>query len=93
MRMKMLYDEQVNLIVDVWATVKTYIDKKERYDAASALLRSLENHYEMDSVAEELLGNDSTLDAVIKDLYTANDIVDDDDDYEEDNYDSDADEE
>ena len=54
----MLYDEQVNLIVDVWATVKTYIDKKERYDAASAFLRSLENHYEMDSVAEELLGND-----------------------------------
>jgi hypothetical protein len=89
----MLYDEQVNLIVDVWATVKTYIDKKERYDAASALLRSLENHYEMDSVAEELLGNDATLDAVIKDLYTADDIVDDEDNYEEDNYDSDYDDE
>jgi hypothetical protein len=88
----MLYDEQVNLIVDVWATVKTYIDKKERYDAASALLRSLENHYEMDSVAEELLGNDATLDAVIKDLYTADDIVDDEDNYEEDNYDFDNDE-
>jgi hypothetical protein len=91
--MKMLYDEQVNLIVDVWATVKTYIDKKERYDAASAFLRSLENHYEMDSVAEELLGNDATLDAVIKDLYTADDIVDDEDNYEEDNYDSDYDDE
>ena len=89
----MLYDEQVSLIVDVWATVKTYIDKKERYDAASALLRSLENHYEMDSVAEELLGNDATLDAVIKDLYTADDIVDDEDNYEEDNYDSDYDDE
>jgi hypothetical protein len=89
----MLYDEQVNLIVDVWATVKTYIDKKERYDAASAFLRSLENHYEMDSVAEELLGNDATLDAVIKDLYTADDIVDDEDNYEEDNYDSDYDDE
>ena len=91
--MKMLYDDQVNLIVDVWATVKTYIDKKERYDAASAFLRSLENHYEMDSVAEELLGNDATLDAVIKDLYTADDIVDDEDNYEEDNYDSDYDDE
>jgi hypothetical protein len=91
--MKMLYDEQVSLIVDVWATVKTYIDKKERYDAASAFLRSLENHYEMDSVAEELLGNDATLDAVIKDLYTADDIVDDEDNYEEDNYDSDYDDE
>ena len=89
----MLYDEQVNLIVDIWATVKTYIDKKERYDAASAFLRSLENHYEMDSVAEELLGNDATLDAVIKDLYTADDIVDDEDNYEEDNYDSDYDDE
>ena len=89
----MLYDEQVNLIVYVWATVKTYIDKKERYDAASAFLRSLENHYEMDSVAEELLGNDATLDAVIKDLYTADDIVDDEDNYEEDNYDSDYDDE
>ena len=89
----MLHDEQVNLIVDTWTSVKTYIDKKERYDAASAFLRSLENHYDMDSVAEELLGNDSALDAVIKDLYTADDIIDNDDDYEEDNYDSDIDDE
>ena len=89
----MLHEDEVNLIVDVWTSVKTYIDKKERYDAASALLRSLENHYEMDSVAEELLGNDNVLDTVIKDLYTADDIVDDDDAYEEDNYDSDYDDE
>jgi hypothetical protein len=89
----MLHDEQVSLIVDTWTSVKTYIDKKERYDAASAFLRSLENHYDMDSVAEELLGNDSALDAVIKDLYTADDIIDNDDDYEEDNYDSDIDDE
>ena len=89
----MLHDEQVSLIVDTWTSVKTYIDKKERYDAASAFLRSLENHYDMDSVAEELLGNDSALDAVIKDLYTADDIIDQDDDYEEDNYDSDIDDE
>jgi hypothetical protein len=89
----MLHDEEVNLIVDTWTSVKTYIDKKERYDAASAFLRSLENHYDMDSVAEELLGNDSTLDTVIKDLYTADDIIDEDDDYEEDNYDSDYDDE
>jgi len=89
----MLHDEQVSLIVDAWTSVKTYIDKKERYDAASAFLRSLENHYDMDSVAEELLGNDSALDAVIKDLYTADDIIDNDDDYEEDNYDSDIDDE
>lgn len=89
----MLHDEQVSLIVDAWTSVKTYIDKKERYDAASAFLRSLENHYDMDSVAEELLGNDNALDAVIKDLYTADDIIDQDDDYEEDNYDSDIDDE
>ena len=89
----MLHDEEVSLIVDTWTSVKTYIDKKERYDAASAFLRSLENHYDMDSVAEELLGNDSTLDTVIKDLYTNNDIIDEDDSYEEDNYDSDFDDE
>ena len=89
----MLHDEQGSLIVDTWTSVKTYIDKKERYDAASAFLRSLENHYDMDSVAEELLGNESALDAVIKDLYTADDIIDNDDDYEEDNYDSDIDDE
>ena len=89
----MLHDEEVSLIVDTWTSVKTYIDKKESYDAASAFLRSLENHYDMDSVAVELLGNDSTLDTVIKDLYTADDIIDEDDDYEEDNYDSDYDDE
>ena len=87
----MLHDDEVNLIVDVWTSVKTYIDKKERYDAASALLRSLENHYDMDSVSEELLGNDTVLDTVIKDIYGVDDTVEEDDDYSEDNYDFDED--
>lgn len=88
----MLHEDEVNLIVDVWTSVKTYIDKKERYDAASALLRSLENHYDMDSVSEELLGNDNVLDTVIADLYSTAGL-DDDDSFEEDNYDSDYDDE
>ena len=87
----MLHDEEVNLIVDVWTSVKSYIDKKERLDAATALLRSLENHYDMDTVSEELLGSDAVLDNVIKELYTADDIVEEDDDYSEDNYDYDED--
>jgi len=87
----MLHDEEVNLIVDVWTSVKSYIDKKERLDAATALLRSLENHYDMDTVSEELLGNDAVLDNVIKELYSADDIVEEDDDYSEDNYDFDED--
>jgi hypothetical protein len=87
----MLHDEEVNLIVDVWTSVKSYIDRKERFDAATALLRSLENHYDMDTVSEELLGNDAVLDNVIKELYSADDIVEEDDDYSEDNYDYDED--
>lgn len=87
----MLHDEEVNLIVDIWTSVKSYIDRKERFDAACALLRSLENHYDMDSVSEELLGNDAVLDNVIKELYTADDIVEEEDDYSEDNYDYDED--
>jgi hypothetical protein len=87
----MLHDEEVNLIIDVWTSVKSYIDKKERLDAATALLRSLENHYDMDTVSEELLGSDAVLDNVIKELYTADDIVEEDDDYSEDNYDYDED--
>lgn len=77
----MLHDDEVNLIADVWASIKSYIDKKERYDAACALLRSLENHYDMDSVGEELLGTDSVLDTVIKDLYGTESYEE---DYEED---------
>lgn len=88
----MLHDDEVNLIVDVWTSIKSYIDKKERYDAASAFLRSLENHYDMDSVSEELLGNDNVLDTVIADIYGTSD-VDEDEGYEEDNYDSDYDDE
>lgn len=84
----MLHDDEVNLIADVWASLKSYIDKKERYDAASALLRSLENHYDMDSVSEELLGTDNVLDTVIKDLYAVETY--DEDSYEED-YDYDDD--
>lgn len=85
----MIHDDEVNLIVDVWESVKTYIDKKERYDVALALLRSLENHYDMDSVSDELLGNDSVLDEVIKDLYAGHDAED--DDFDEDDYDYDED--
>lgn len=85
----MLHDDEVNLIVDVWASIKTYVDKKEHYDAASAMLRSLENFYDMDSVSEELLGNDSVLDSVIRDIYVMEE--EDEDDYEEDNYDIDED--
>ncbi len=88
----MLHDDEVNLIVDVWTSIKSYIDKKERYDAASAFLRSLENHYDMDSVSEELLGNDNVLDTVIADIYGTAD-TDEDEGYEEDNYDSDYDDE
>ena len=84
----MIHDDEVNLIVDVWTSIKGYIDKKERYDAASTLLRSLENHYDMDSVSEELLGNDNVLDTVIKDLYVPEDDYEE-DNYEEDNYDYD----
>lgn len=83
----MLHDDEVNLIIDVWSSVKSYIDKKERYDAASTLLRALENHYDMDSVSEELLGNDNVLDTVIKDLYSHNeDFDEEDDDYYDDDY-------
>jgi len=88
----MLHEDEVNLIVDVWTSIKSYVDKKERFDAASTLLRTLENHYDMDSVSEQLLGNDSVLDAVIKDLYSMDLLDDEDDDYSEDNYDSDYDE-
>lgn len=87
----MLHDDEVSLIVDVWSNIKTYIDKKERYDAASIFLRALENHYDMDRVSEELLGNDSVLDAVIKDIYALDDAVEEDDDHAEDNYDFDED--
>ena len=87
----MLHDDEVNLIVDVWSSIKTYIDKKERYDAASTFLRTLENHYDMDSVSEELLGNDTVLDTVIRDIYGIDDTVEDDDDFSEDNYDFDED--
>lgn len=87
----MLHDDEVSLIVDVWSNIKTYIDKKERYDAASILLRALENHYDMDRVSEELLGNDSVLDAVIKDIYAMDDVVEEDDEHAEDNYDFDED--
>lgn len=88
----MLHEDEVNLIVDVWTSVKSYIDKKERYDAASAFLRSLENHYDMDSVSEELLGNDNVLDTVIADIYGTSELEEE-EGYEEDNYDSDYDDE
>jgi hypothetical protein len=81
----MLHDEQVNLIVDVWTSIKGYIEKKERFDAASSLLRSLENHYEMEGICEELLGTDAVLDTVIKEMYLLDDGAE--DDYDEDNYD------
>ena len=66
------------MIADAWAAIRPYISKKERDDAAQALLRTLENYLDIESMAQDIAGHDGPLDRALSALY---DGITEDDDY------------
>lgn len=56
------------MIVEMWLSLKPYIDKKERPEAAVAFLRSCEDFVDLESVKEAAIDADSALLAAFTEL-------------------------
>jgi hypothetical protein len=56
------------MIVQMWLSLKPYIDKKERQEAAVAFLRSCEDFVDLEAVKEEATDADSALLAAFAEL-------------------------
>lgn len=56
------------MIVQMWLSLKPYIDKKERQEAALAFLRSCEDFVDLEAVKEEATDADSALLAAFTEL-------------------------
>lgn len=64
-----LYDSEASMVVDAWAAIKPYLNKKDRDDAAQAFLRTLENYVDIESMANDIAGHDGPLDRALSTLY------------------------
>jgi len=56
------------MIVEMWLSLKPYIDKKERHEAAVAFLRSCEEFVDLEAAKEEATDADSALLAAFAEL-------------------------
>ena len=73
-----LYDSEASMVVDAWAAIKPYLNKKDRDDAAQAFLRTLENYVDIETMANDIAGHDGPLDRALSVLYGGLDNSDDD---------------
>ena len=63
-------DSEVAAYIDMWLSIKTYINPKDRELACEKFLSVInENICDLSEVGDEWFGFDSTLDRVIRDCY------------------------
>lgn len=67
------------MLVQMWLAVKTYIDKKERPDAALAFLRAAEDFLDIETAREEAKGSDSALDGAFSEILGEEEAYDEED--------------
>lgn len=80
-------DEEIATYVDMWLSLKTYINPKDKELACEKFLAVInENIADLSEVCDEWFGHDSTLDTVLKDCYyeDAYDDIDEDSDINDD---------
>lgn len=70
------------MLVQMWLAIKTYIDKKERPDAALAFLRAAEDFLDIEAARTEAKGSDSALDGAFAEILGDEEIEEDDEDEE-----------
>jgi len=76
-----------DFLVNLWLTLKPYIQKKEAHEAALSLLRTAEEFGDVESISADMRGQDNTLDSALNELYDYSESADDyedDDSYESD---------
>jgi hypothetical protein len=64
----MTMNDSGEMLVQMWLAVKTYIDKKERPDAALAFLRAAEDFLDIEAARQEAKGSDSALDGAFAEI-------------------------
>ena len=80
-------DDEVATYVDMWLSLKPYINPKDKELACEKFLAVInENICDLTEVCDEWFGNDSTLDRVLRDNYYENEIHDDYDSDEDDDW-------
>ena len=63
-------DEDIATYVDMWLSLKPYINPKDKEIACEKFLAVIdENVCDLTEVCDEWFGNDSTLDRVLRDVY------------------------
>jgi len=67
--MKMSEDE-IEQFMNLWMAIKPYVPAKDRYEACQKFLMTLEDSIDIESVSDELVGFDGTIDKIIRDKYT-----------------------
>jgi len=56
------------MLIQMWLSLKPYIDKKERPDAALAFLRAAEDFLDLEQARDEAKGSDSALDGAFAEI-------------------------
>lgn len=64
----MTMNDSGEMLVQMWLSLKPYIDKKERPDAALAFLRASEDFLDLETAREEAAGADSALAAAFAEI-------------------------
>ena len=75
-------DTSGEMLAELWNSLKPYIEKKERPDAAMSFLRAAEDFVDLEDAREDLAGTDASIDAALKEIVGDYD-EDADEDYEE----------
>lgn len=60
-------DSHGELLAEIWNSLKPYIDKKERADAAVSFLRAAEDFVDLEAARDDLMGTDTYLDTALRD--------------------------
>lgn len=72
----------VQILVSIWDTVKTFIPKKDRIEAAEQLIRVIDEELDLVGIEEEFNSFDTVLKAAAKSHFGADDDEDVDFDWE-----------
>jgi len=65
-----------DFLVNLWLTLKPYIQKKEALEAAVSMLRTAEEFGDVESISADMRGQDNTLDSALNELYDYSDPAD-----------------
>ena len=74
-----MMDHDATILLELWYSVRASIPKKDRVEAASSFLRAAEDHYDVEHMANDLYGNDASIDSAMVEL----EMIEHDDDWTE----------